>query len=44
MLTITVEQKYCHCQRVLTGDSIAQIFKDNGLSYDTWNIVDIQMG
>ena len=42
MLTITVEQKYCHCQRVLTGLSIAQIFKDNGLTYDTWNIVNIE--
>lgn len=42
MFEIVAEHKYCKCIRRLQGESIAQIYKDNDMSYDYWTVLTIE--
>lgn len=36
MYTVTLEHKYCKCIRVLKGESLAKIYKNNNLDMNIW--------
>ena len=42
MITITVEHKYCGMIARLEGESIANIYKAYGLSYQVWKVKEIE--
>lgn len=42
MFTITVQHKHCGCTKTLQGESIAKIYKDNGLDLSIWTIERIE--
>lgn len=36
MFNVTLEHKYCSYTKTLQGESLARIFKDNGLDSQIW--------
>lgn len=36
MFNVTLEHKYCGYTKTLQGESLARIFKDNGLDSQIW--------
>lgn len=43
MFEFTIEHKYCGMRKVITGESVADAFKKNGLDYSVWLIVETNL-
>ena len=42
MFTVTLIHKYCGYTKTLQGESLARVFKDNGLDSQIWTVKEVK--